>query len=580
MSIDRVALDIRDATDTPLQGTIQVTLTAAQWPPQVTIVSLPAAPGALPLLPPSTTAVDVTITSSDYASFAIHLSFDPNNTVYWSNAACLCTVSGSTVTLKAMLGRVRGAPCTLPPYGGKAHGDQSGVFVLETVTRNPMSGIPPEWGFTTLNTKRRYAGLDLLVAPKSVRRLVEHDPGQATATVLSSANTDGWNRFHFDDAPTDLTKQGRFLWLEYGGVGGPLGTISMQTEPRFLVAVWAPPPPIQIPKEGLDIALFYSPSTATAGYPPSSPPFRSNYPYVVDQDSLAQPYVKLGYGYIFSTLFAHLLSTLSDPPILVMPIFPNCAQNQNEQWQPFNSQAGVHRLLLEVALFLIGQGYGQTSDSIAGWNGAKCQTGAVPAPEIQNSQFISGTSPKLRNVALAGFSSGSMGLLPIFANTQTSGGRYKAPLFGTNLSGFDDVWREIWGLDLYFGRETGLSSRAFENTLLRWSKEGRERRFRLYQSGYTLGNATPSAFYPSLRKASQTPVRLASSTDSALWAEDWRDPTFHWSASFFSKHFLKATAPNTSINPAFPANTDDDKRVHPFTAMLGFGHASSLRFTR
>ena len=52
MTIDRVALDIRDAVGAQVQGSLNVTFTAAQRPPVSVLVSLPATPGALPVLPP------------------------------------------------------------------------------------------------------------------------------------------------------------------------------------------------------------------------------------------------------------------------------------------------------------------------------------------------------------------------------------------------------------------------------------------------------------------------------------------------------------------------------------------------
>ena len=136
----------------------------------------------------------------------------------------------------------------------------------------------------------------------------------------------------------------------------------------------------------------------------------------------------------------------------------------------------------------------------------------------------------------------------------------------------------VWGLDLYFGAETGLKSATFATALLTWSKQGRDRRFRLYQSGHTLGSSLPAAFFPPLKKvALQPPVHRESPTDVKTWGEDWRDPGNHWSVSFFSKPYLKAQTPETGVTPVFIAASAADELVHGFTAVLGFGHAASLR---
>jgi hypothetical protein len=580
-TIDRVALDIRDAAGAQVQGSLDVTLTAAQWPPATTSVPLPAAPGALALLPPATTEVDFTLTHADYAQLSVHLSFDLNDVVYWSNNSCKCAVAGTVVTVTAQLGRIRPAPCAYPPYGMKARGDQTGVYLFEQTQNRPMAGVPPDWGFTEPTTKREYAGLSVLLEPiNPLRRITEQDPGKPTATVLAKADGDGWERLAFRDASVDLRKKGGFRWLEYGAVGGSPAAQSIQTKPRFLIALWAPPAPDPMPTEGLDFVVFYSPSTATAGYPETSPPFRSNYPYVVKPDTVLQPYVILGARYFFSSYFAQQLSASGQPAILVMPIFPNCAKDARAQWTPFNTQAGIHRLLLEIALFLQNEGYGTSTDIFTKWNGATCSVG-LPSPTLPSSKMVSSPPvPKLRNITLAGYSSGSMGLVPVLTTERTTSQTYPVALFGSDLSGWSDAWREFWALDLYFGPETGLKSVSFDAALLTWSKQGRDRRFRIYQSGYTLANSSPDAFYPALKKSSQPPVKRVSKTDANIWAEDWRDADNRWSASFFSRPYLKATAPEKGVKPLFVAVSEKDRHVHAFTAIIGFGHAASLRFAK
>ncbi|MCO6010036.1 hypothetical protein NE236_34205 [Actinoallomurus purpureus] len=515
---------------------------------------------------PGTSRLTVTVKHPDYATQRVTVRIG-SLPYYWDNPGCELVMTPTSAELKIVMGRVRQAPITATPFGGKTKGDQPGVFYQGGVGREPKQ-YAALGGFLTLSTP--------------VRTLEDAvPPGGGAPSVLAGAAADGWDRFNFTkpDTPVVLSRSGGFIWLEYGSVTG-----ARVTEPRFLIAVWAPA--LTDAVDGLDYVVFYSPSTATSDYPRASFPFRTNYPYTVfPANTMRQPYVDLAYRYlIINAVLAHASVASKKPPVIVMPIFPAVPDGKDsakQMWQPFNSQEGVHRLLLEVTQFLHCFGY-ERGSTFSRWQGATAPEGNLPQVTMPPS-FSSQNRPrpKIRHVTLAGFSSGISGLFPVIANAGlVSTMSYPPALFAADAGAFADLWREIWDLDFELNEKaTGIQRAKLEKTLIDWRAGGRDRRLRMHHSGYTTGNARPAKLFPAFAALPKTVSAPPSA--GAAWAEEWRDTAGHWSLAFYSTAYLQATTRPRDVQPLIPLVTDPparrDAAVHPFTGAIAFGHAAKLR---
>jgi hypothetical protein len=512
----------------------------------------------VPAPAPGTSRLTVTVRHPDYAPQQVTIRIG-SLPYYWDNRGCELVMTPSSAELKIVMGRVRQAPITPPPFGGKTKGDQPGIFYQGGAGNRP----------------KQYAVLGgLLAAPTQVRTLEDKTPpGGAVPTVLARAAEEGWGRFNTKDTTITLTDKGGFIWLEYGS--------ARVTEPRFLIAVWAPA--LAGAVEGLDYVVFYSPSTVTEGYPQTRFPFRAKYPYtVLPANTQRQPYVDLAYRYLLiDAVMAYEAVASEKPPIIVIPIFP-AASDGKDMWQPFNSQEGLHRLLLEITQFLHGFGY-ERGSAFSRWQGATAPEGSLPQVTMPPPfSSVSAPRPKIRNVTLAGFSSGISGLFPVIARDRlVDPAKYPPALFAADAGAFAGLWREIWDLDFALNeRETGIKPAALEKALIGWRSAGRDRRLRMHHSGYTSGNARPAKLFPALAALPKTVT--APVPAGAAWAEEWRDPA-GWSLAFYSTAYLQAKIRPRDVPPAIPLVTDPpalrDRAVHPFTGSIGFGHASKLRFT-
>jgi hypothetical protein len=508
---------------------------------------------------PGTMRLTVTVEHPDYVTQAVTVRL-ASAPFYWDNRNCELVTTAQRIDLTITMGRVRQAPITAQPFGGRTGGDQPGVF-YEGGAKGP----------------KEYAVLgSFLRLPTKVRTLQDAPGGGPPATLTNAAN-DGWDRFSTADETVTLAAGGGYLWLEYGSVTG-----KRLKEPRFLVAVWAPAITGPIPPEGLDYIVYFSPSTATPDFPRSDYPYRAGYPYAVfPRDTKKQPYIDIAYRHlILNHAYAFASTASKKPAILVMPIFPAVPDGPaaaRQMWQPFNSQEGVHRLLLEIAQFLHGFGYAANS-AFTRWQGASAPEGGLPAMPVPPAfSSVLQTRPKIRNVTLAGFSSGISGLFPVVGTAALQDhSHYPAEFFAADAKAFEDIWREIWDLDFDLNEKTtGIRRATLEKALIAWLHAGRDRRLRMHHSEITTGNARPSMLFPALAKLTKTVT--APPAAHAAWAEEWRDPSGRWSLAFYSTAYLRAKTRPVDLQPVFPKVDEPVKSVHPFTAAIGFGHAAKLR---
>ncbi|SEQ17168.1 hypothetical protein SAMN04487983_1003233 [Streptomyces sp. yr375] len=637
---DRLILTLLDVPGQPPAGEARVVVEWTDPPgvppsplPRSLTVTVPAGrPAVLGPFPDGWTRIAVRVTHPDYAPEAVTLTARPRPgpptgpppPVHWDNRGAAVLRTGDDLRLTLELGRIRQAPLAEPPPPGtRPTGEPAGVFFTEG------SGLP-----------RRYYRLNVRVPPEPrprwlnetrIRTLVDtpattgptgagtgsggpgtgSGPGSGSAsggggggapTSLGDTAQDGWARFSSVETPVALDRTGGFLWLEYGGVSG-----ERPGDPRFLVAVWAPQLTARLTGRALDAVCFFSPSTATLGYPRTTYPFRTGYPYVVTPGGVAagtipaQPYVGLGYRYLMTqSCFIQAQHVSRRPAVLVMPIFPAPAEDKDKErnkenarhaWQPFNSQEGMHRLLLEVVHFLHRFGYGRAGSTGAGddfsaWQGSSAPVGALPPlPRPSWSSPVVERPPELRNVTVAAFSGGLSGAFPLFARPKISLPRYYPPaLFGAD--GFSDVWREWWDVDCDLdAARTGVRTPDYERALLTWfdGRSGdRDRRVRLYHSQFTAGTRPGDQLFAGLAKRRHTVTK----GHAPGIAEEWRDPDGRWSAAFYRDGLLLATSRPEGVLPAFPLVTDGGDSgnlagravlTHLFTTAIAFGHASTLR---
>ncbi|MEU9716987.1 hypothetical protein [Streptomyces sp. NPDC047976] len=506
--------------------------------------------------------IDLKVAHPDYVPESVTLKRDsPEATLYWDNRGVAVTREGDGLRLTMELGRVRQSPVTPPPYTGtKAHGDQPGVFLWET------AGQP-----------RRYAVLNQPGPPATPLWLEKVNVRTLTDAAPARAGQDGWDRLRTTDQVVALADTGGFLWLEYGGDAGAL-----PPQPRFLVAVWAPKaPPPSVPAGGMDVVCYFTPSTATRGYPVSAYPFRTDYPYSVKRDSTAdQPYVVVGYRHLLRDLNLVQAQHVSGrPAVVVVPILPALPpgkDNEKFAWQPFNSQEGTHRLLLEVVRFLHRFGYGGSGSGtdFSGWQGSSAPVGRLPAlAAARRSSSVPTPPPSLGNVTVCGFSSAIMGIFPLLTRKEISlPGAFPRHLFGGDAAAFDAVWREWWDLDLELKAEaTGIKAADYEQQLLRWFAGGNDRRLRLYHCDHTMGSTPPARRFAALARLPHKATALPG------LAEEWHSEDGRWTAAFYRAGLLRARTRPAGVLPLFPLEAADAGLIHPFTAALGFGHASKLR---
>ena len=539
------------------------------------------APFTVPVLPNWARAT-VTIDHDDYSPVTITLLWDAGGTLSWSDPATQLSVSGGNQTLNVPLARVRFAPGQLPPFDLPT-GDEKGIYVPQ------IKGVA-----------QKYAGLGFLLSPvEHLRMLTDYTPAPAAGATAPVAPTclkdlaavNGWPRYNWtESAKIDAGANGGFVWLEYGSRS------TKPQQPRYLVAVWAPASAVK--DNAVDMLVFQSPSTANDLYPQSRFPFRDKYPYTalkkesIDPDTRkpvpakVQPYALLGYKYLFSPTHLVPMTIASAKPLLViMPILPHPdPASSDHAWRPFNSQAGLYRLLLEVKLFLEREGYNTGTFNFQRFNGAVAPmdgTAAPPPPpafSAQNRPLLN-----IRSIVTSAYSSGSIALNSLLTRGPLLGSAtdYPPDLFGADPAEFEKRWQQFWGLDLFLGAKSGVDRAKFEKALLAWLSVRDARRLRVYHGGWTNENQKPATFYPALyAKLNTAPQIMTHPKLSDRWAADVRERAGHWNLTFFSAAALRSTVRDPA-QPSFPiedgSKGDPPAAIHGFAAQLGFGHAALLR---
>lgn len=308
-----------------------------------------------------------------------------------------------------------------------------------------------------------------------------------------------------------------------------------------------------------------------------------------------QPYVVLGYRHLMrDTMLIQEQAASGRPAVVVMPAFPAVPDNDAAQlphmWQPFASREGLHRLLLEVVHFPHRFGYGRPGADFASWQGSTAPVdGLPPFPVPGYAASAPQPPPALRNITVAGFSTAIMGVNPVLTTTAIPlPGTYPPALSGgADPAAFTAAWRELWDLDFALdSRTTGIRTADCEKGPLAWLRAGNDRRLRLYHCGCTTGNVPPAQLFPRLAKLPRT---VSGPTPAPRRAEEWHDPDGRWSAVFYNSAYLQGRSSPDDTRLFFPpvpgarktpdpaADAADAARIHPFTATLGFGHASKLR---
>ncbi|MFD9905421.1 hypothetical protein [Streptomyces sp. NPDC059063] len=526
----------------------------------------------VPLLSGTWTRIELRVAHPDYAEESVTLRRTPGSDVDWDNRGALVTQDGGTIDLTLELGRIRQAPVTPPPFPGtKAAAEQNGVFFVEG------DGLP-----------RRYANLNLprpeaasLWGQKIAFRSLKDTSGSAP-TALGDPAKDAWDRLSSVETAVALKDTGGFLWLEYGSVTG-----AHPEQPRFLVGVWAPRAAGPVPKGGMDVVCYFTPSTDTPTFPHTTYPFRTGYPYAVSQGAAAadQPYVVLGYRHLMREMsLVQAQHASGRPALLVLPVFPALkpeakgragAGEEQHAWQPFASQEGMHRLLLEVVHFLHRFGYRLRGD-FSRWQGTSAPVDQLsPLPGTPYFRSVPDPPPGLRHVTMCGFSSAISGLFPLFTRSRIAlSTRYPPHLFGGDADAFTQAWREWWDLDLELNATlTGIKTADYEQRLLQWLGEGHDRRMRMYHGQFTTGATDPARLFARLAQRNPAVTEIG----RPVAAREWRDPGGRWSAAFYTMAFLRAAARPPGVLPAYPLLTEPAQLTHRFAAAIGFGHASTLR---
>jgi hypothetical protein len=510
---------------------------------------------------------ELTVKHADFVQVEVTIRFDRAGGRSWNNRGChLTSLTSSSAILRIVLGRIRQSPIAEAP-SKKTPGEQGGVFY--------PNGSP---------APRSYLGMDLAFDHLKPVIVLKDQPGPPS-TMLGDANLNDWGRFSTASPwKEQLRGKGGFLFLEYGGPGN-WGA----REPRFLLAVWVPDLATSHSTNGLDCVLFYTPSTATALYPESAYPYRNNYPYIAtlakdeaNKDILIQPYIQLAMRYMFTNFaLAPALHASARPALLVLPIFPHSPdKTPKDMWQPFNSQEGVHRMLLEIVHFLHAFGYGASGADFRGWQGASAPADgliATPAPSVLLTQ--DSKAPEIRSLSIAAFSSGVSGLLPVLTNKGlVDTAKYKKELWSGSAKEFNDKWREIWCLDLTLDpKRTGFRTGRIDKDLAAWQASGNDRRIRIYHSGFTLTSRVALEYPTFDKRQSSTVTSVTSNAAASLTASDRRDADGKSSLIFCSTSYLRAVTAPTGSTPSFPQVSEGPIRVHPFMAEIAFGHAASLR---
>jgi hypothetical protein len=362
-----------------------------------------------------------------------------------------------------------------------------------------------------------------------------------------------FGRFQSKEVALHPKAESWFRLFEYGALTGP----------RFMIAVWAPKN-VLVGGNGMDMVVLISPQTQVKPvkghpeinlYPPSSYPFRDDYPFAESVVPLhptksGQAYCALPYVYLLNEQlsgrgFAMALQLLAarKSAVVVMPVSPYGS------WGPMMSRSGLWRMLKEVSYAVLG-----SSDN---------------APANQTKKV----SPNINRVALCGYSAGAQTAQSIFADDgkplHEGQQGYDEFTWGAPKSEFMNVWKEFWDIDGQFGALAGL--RTFQQTLAAWASAQGDRCTRSYHTHFTLGaiwqpgedfKKNPTAY---TRMFGASPLINPASATGADAAQEMHSENGQHSAVYFPDSLLM-----------FPAKSDlFESDSHHVIPKIAFGHAAA-----
>jgi hypothetical protein len=371
----------------------------------------------------------------------------------WNNALVSRDLNGSDVVLTVRVGRMDTAPTTTRSAGDLA-------ALMKTKPRDP--------GAVLLFKPPRFPGAFAYSLHWNDQREVRVPRPELLPAASVAPGTKGWKRFQSDPVIADLAAFGRFYWLEYA---------ARPSNPRFVVAVWSPNLPFEMPPRSLDYVVFYSPTTANEEYAAAT------YPYgLVYTAAPFQKYLDLARKYLLDEFFfAYEMVAQRSRAVLVMPI------GNAGDVGPWGSGEGLLRLLREVGLFL----HRQCRTSRLGLRSPIASPVELAGPNLRTTTTpIVATSfgavPAVGKVAVAGFSTG---LGPIKQIMPDAGWPVAlgSGLWGVPASSGDDPmrawrrsWRELWDLDGFHPATGGWPN--YLNLLHRWAREDESRVVRSYHT--------------------------------------------------------------------------------------------------
>lgn len=375
-----------------------------------------------------------------------------------------------------------------------------------------------------------------------------------------------WDRLHSTKlSSVDPKKSGPFFHLEYGAPG---------TGPRLFLSIFVPRPGA---RKNVDFIVFFSPSTAIEGrFPYDSVPFRRNYPYGLTKlasGSISQEYPRHSQGYLFNMHhLAHQLVAADSNAVLVMPVAPF------GDWSIFQTRSGLHRLLLELAAFLLREMLvipqfqlrtvspydARAGGSVRKLTGLGVGVGASIFAPYQD-------RPPIGRVAVSAFSGGSQALQTLLVNkTNDLPKGFEPAQFGGSAEEFGRLFAEVWDFDCAHAPYHGYP--AFERALHSWYVTG-NKSFRLYHSTFTGGDRDSLGVEPLASLVTSSDIQQSSQVSDAggtHWAQERYSAKDQWSSARFADGFLQSNDPG----PGPPYWTKDD--AHHFVPRIALGHAALL----
>ncbi|POX46144.1 hypothetical protein C3489_32475 [Streptomyces sp. Ru71] len=468
--------------------------------------------------------VGVTVTAAD---FTVERAVVAEAAGRWGtdNPACTVRVAGDALDVEVTVGCVRFAPTVyLPP--GTALSDNPGAAYVEQV-----GGGAWIYRGGWLNDEK-------------IHRLSE--------PVFGDPDAVEWQRYHHEPAmPVRLADKGTFVLLEYGfpvGVG--------RRDPRFLVLVWAPRPPVGTT---CPVVVFFSPTTGPPAYPADSHPFLKNYPYAflplrprkpVPVEQTRQPYVDLGFNYIDTGYkIVYQLLAAGRNPVVVMPI------QASGSWGPVAAQSGMARLLREVVRFLYARGLvaGRfASPARFSLTGGRAQM--VPGEGLLTQERL----PEELAVSVSGFSAGINAVVGLCLTEAFDKDTYAPALFGAPAGPFLRQWRELWDVDGVDASGWAHMTAAFQ----RWA-QGR-RRLRMYHSQDTYHGQTANGLVEQ--------ERITRRSGKAGFVEQGVSRDEHSMWVHFSNSYLIGDVKDPRHQVTIPEFGKLD--AHHMVPAIAFGHAA------